>query len=78
MSILKGKRKSNFQSELVKELYRKVSELETIILNDNNMKRELLDIFQKNNYNNKDLIIRKLKSILDRYIDPESEANNVN
>ena len=78
MSILKGKRKSNFQSELVKELYRKVSELETIISNDNNMKRELLDIFQKNNYNNKDLIIRKLKSILDRYIDPESEANNVN
>ena len=71
MSILK-KSKSISQPELVSELYRKIDNLEMIIRADNKMKRDLLDVFQENNYNNKDLMLRKIKSILD----PEREVNN--
>ena len=71
MSILK-KSKSLSQPELISELYRKIDDLEMIIRDDNKMKRDLLDVFQENNYNNKDLMLRKIKLILD----PEREVNN--
>jgi len=71
MSILK-KSKSISQPELISELYRKIDDLEMIIRADNKMKRDLLDVFQENNYNNKDLMLRKIKLILD----PEREVNN--
>lgn len=71
MSILK-KSKSIIQPELISELYRKIDDLESIIRADNKMKRDLLDVFQENNYNNKDLMLRKIKLILD----PEREVNN--
>lgn len=66
------------QSDLISNLYRKIDQLESIIRYDNKMKRELLDVYQENNYNNKDLIIRKIKNIIDRYMDPEREVNNAN
>lgn len=64
------------RSELITNLYRKIDQLEMIIRDDNKMKRDLLDIFQENNYNNKDLIVRKVKSVIDKYMDPEREVNN--
>ena len=64
--------------ELISNLYRKIDQLEHIIRENNKMKRDLLDVFQENNYNNKDLILRKIKSIIDKYMDPEREVNNAN
>lgn len=77
MNVL-NKYKTVTEPELISGLYKQIDQLETIIRDDNRMKRELLDIFQQNNYNNKDLIIRKIKSILDRYMNPEREVNNAN
>ena len=74
MKILKSK--SIIQSDLISDLYKRIDHLEMIIRDDNKMKRDLQDIFQENNYNNKDLIIRKFKSVLDKYTDPEREVNN--
>lgn len=70
---------SNKEVELkIMELYSKIAKLESINRKNEKMKFELLEIFKENNYNNKDLILRKIKSILDNYIDPESEVNNAN
>lgn len=60
------------ESDLIRELYVEIAKMENIILSDNKMKRELLAVFQENNYNNKDLMLRKIKTILD----PEREVNN--
>lgn len=62
----------------IMELYSKIAKLESINRKNEKMKFNLLEIFKENNYNNKDLMLRKIKSILDNYIDPESEVNNVN
>lgn len=66
------------KSDLIRELYVEIAKMENIILDDHKMKRDLLAVFQENNYNNKDLMIRKIKSIIDKYMDPEREVNNAN
>ena len=78
LSLRKSAKNGTICMDKLDDLYNKIFKLEVVISKDNKMKFELLEIFKENNYSNKDLMLRKIKSILDKYIDPESEVNHAN
>lgn len=78
LSLRKSAKNSTICMDKLDDLYSIIFKLEVVISKDNKMKFELLEIFKENNYGNKDLMLRKIKSILDKYIDPESEVNHAN
>lgn len=48
----------------IMELYSKIAKLESINRKNERIKIELLEIFKENNYNNKDLLLRKIKALV--------------